>query len=264
MSRIYFHSEHGEAELQGPERAAAARLCHDLVWVALGSAVEDYPGAPSPLRPLLPSSSYVASSAPKHFASTLKTWLRTSDDAAFLIESQRVGAFPLALNTALVMGSDPVKLMARLHGQCEMYAYVEGPNRAWLASTIEQGRADGIMRANLGWESVVDLLRARTDCPVVTSYSVSEGFPNSSLAIEMGTHAPTPRSDLEWWEDDEWENLLEQERWSRSIDALRLFEVKHGPLELKPDNWQTMRFKHRLNGFDICRIAGPRRTDELA
>ncbi|GAA4304598.1 hypothetical protein GCM10023178_11830 [Actinomadura luteofluorescens] len=37
-----------------------------------------------------------------------------------------------------------MRFLARLHAQCELHGYVEGPNRAWLADVIDQGPAAGV------------------------------------------------------------------------------------------------------------------------
>lgn len=64
----------------------------------------------------------------------------------------------LAANTALVLGSDAVKMAARIHAQCEIHGYFEGKNRKWAADIVRKGRQAGIFRANMGWEEVIDLL----------------------------------------------------------------------------------------------------------
>lgn len=247
MSRIYFHSLHGEAEVRGWERARAGALCSDMLMVALGvSTSDDMPSRPSPIRRILPPNCYALEYSGYQFASWLHTWLVASNDTYFVVNSDRkITVFSAALNTAHVTGSDPVKLLARLHGQCELHAYVEGHNRAWLADIIEQGRAAGIMRADSGWESVIELLRTRDDEPVVTSYSVCEQFPNQGVA--------------NWQNDDEvWYELPADEKWRLALAGLR---NTTGELEIKPDTWQTYTYRHGVNGFQLRDYAASPASD---
>jgi hypothetical protein len=84
----------------------------------------------------------------------------------------RVDQFTLALNTALVVGSDPLRLSARVHGSCEIHGWVDGPNRSWLAHVVEEGLASGVLRRAHqtqyeNWPGVVALLRSTSRTAVV-------------------------------------------------------------------------------------------------
>lgn len=122
----------------------------------------------------------------------------------------RVGGFPLHVagtelhsrdvmyNTALVAGSDQIRLAAKLGGWAEAHTWVEGPDRAWLAEVMAEGLRTGVYRtgmwyastpdgprdqyADQGWGQVIDLLRAGDDGPVVASYSGGDDFPNPAIA----------------------------------------------------------------------------------
>lgn len=124
----------------------------------------------------------------------------------------------ISLNTAIAVGNDALRLGARLHGQCEIHCYVEGPNRAWLAGIIEAGRESGFYRESMGWESVCGLLRRRDDSPVVTSYSVTEQFPEFRGGAD--------------------DALTDEQRWEQGVTELRA----DWSLELKPENFATFRF----------------------
>lgn len=252
MSRIYFHSEHGEGEVYGAERAYMGSLCGDLFVMSLGIDHDhDSPHSPSPLRRILNPGHYAATLnyTGRQFAQTLSTALHVGMDGPVLIvDGKPIDTFAAALNTAYVMGSDAVKLAARLHGQCELHAYVEGPNRAWLAGIIERGLETAVLRPSMKWEEVAAFLRSRDDCPVVTSYSVCEQFPNARAA---GWEPPVDEESGEpdW---DAWDDIAQAERWQLAMQGLR--EGGAG-LELKPDNWQTFYFGDGANGFQLRRIA---------
>lgn len=252
MSRIYFHSEHGTAELRGSERAYMGTFCGDLLIVALGMG-RVWPSDADRYRALVPANHYaLAETDPMRFIRSLETWLHVGQGQ--IGRTLKVEAWVAGLNTALAMGSDPIRLMARLHGQCETHAYVEGTNRAWLADIIEDGRDAHILRANQGWESVVELLRARDDEPVVTSYSVCEQFPNPGIT---GVHGEAER--------DQFYERPHNEQWRAALVGLRAREPEDGlGYELKPDGWESYIFDNGVNGFmllDELRDAPPKEDE---
>lgn len=243
MSRIYFHSQHGDAEVSGAERGWMSHLCNQLLDLALGVDLSAW-DEPHPLRRLLPPDHYVTRYQGAQFTSMLKTALHC--DLKLRYQDEWIDSFTLSLNTAMACGGDALRLCARLHGQCEIHAYVEGPNRAWLAEIIEGGMESGILRRQVrdyptGWESVTRLLRERDDAPVVTSYSVTDSFPNAGVAGWEG-------------DGDAWYDLPEAEQWRRALDGLR-DDVGY-TLELKPENWATYHFGcGGVNGFQVAAFA---------
>lgn len=154
------------------------------------------------------------------------------------IGDQTFDLFDCCLNTALTIGGDQLKLAARLHGQCEIHCYVEGKNRKWLSDIIEKGLGQVFRKETQGygkgWEDVISLLRERDDCPVVTSYSVTDSFPNQFITN---------------YSRKKWEKLDEDAKWDVSVKALR--KQMDGLLELTPDNWSQYYFGEELNGFDL-------------
>ena len=129
MSRIYFHSPSGDTELRGSERANMGILCGNILSASVGSPMFDYPDHPHWLRKLLPNEHWIAkSNAGFEYACALFIRSQSGTDG-FVYNGQTLPMFNLALNTALFSGSDPVKLLVRLHGQCEIHCYVVGKNR---------------------------------------------------------------------------------------------------------------------------------------
>lgn len=231
MSAIYFQSESGEARLRGSERAHMGVLVTDLTVAAfrprgvmsdeplirvIPLSAADYAGLGGALTFRRDFASFVAG----HFGHN-----------AFTLGDRSADVFSVALNTVLAMGSDPLCLLARLHGQCEIHAWIDGPNRAWMADLIDQGRASGIMRRQQGWEAVAAFLRESATEPVVTSYSVTDGFPNASVAGVEGED-----------ERDAWYDKPREEKWAACMAVLRAAsETGIGPhvgLEIDPDNFR--------------------------
>lgn len=247
MSRIYFHSIDGEdAAVYGSERAWLACFCNDLMIMALKRSMQEERGEPSVWRDVLrdtyvarePVSEYDFGDPPSRFRSMLSTFLKTPHKV-FTVGEITLTPFSLALNTALATGSDQVKFGARIHAQCEIHAYVEGKNRRWLAEIIRRGLGLYFLREDAGWEAVVDLLELNADTAIVTSYSVTDSFPNRWVA--------------EWESEceddgDSWYDLAYEEQWGLAIGALRKSERG---LEMTPDNWGEFYFDKGINAFEL-------------
>lgn len=235
MSRIYFHSEHETAELSGRERAHMGTFCSSLLQAALGID-QAWLSDAARYRALVPREHYTQGGTDEQFLSSFRTWLSVGE-GEFGLET-KTDPFTAALNTALVIGGDAVRLMARLHGRCEVHAFVEGANRSWLADIIDRGRATNVLRAGMGWEACATMLRQRDDAPVVTSYSVCMPFPNAAVA---------------GWKDDQdgdgFYDLSKSQQWAMAMPKLR---ESGGGLEMRPDDWGTFYFHGGASGFDIA------------
>jgi hypothetical protein len=237
MSRIYFHSPSGDTELRGSERKNMGYITGNILQSSVGP-IDDFNGE-SWLRRLLPLDHWVVKSA-SPLKDVVGLFMRSqSETDGFVYNGQTLPMFDLALNTALFSGSDPVKLLARLHAQCEIHCYVTGENRQWLGSIIRRGRVYNIMRADQGWEDVIDLLYSRNDEPVVCSYSVCEQFPNLGCITEGHS----------WRNDsDAYYEASDEERWEA---CWKYLYSTRSDLELRPDSWGRFYFGNGLSGFDL-------------
>ena len=143
MSRIYFHTPTGDAEVSGAERASFGVFCESLAWTFL-----DYYGDYSkPILSLFPPHHYI------HGDKTSKNSIRVAFQQArdeLYLNGKPINPFALSLNTAYAIGNDAVKLAARIHGQCEIHCWAKGENRKWLAGIVQQGLACGLYRAGMG------------------------------------------------------------------------------------------------------------------
>ncbi len=246
MSRIYFHAEDNEAEVAGPERHMGNHLGNYLGMIE----VDDwFLGHVEPKIERGRSSSL--SNRPTDFElSQLRGRLLMGDEPVIVLPNgTKARVSDVLLNTALRIASDPVNLMIRLHAQCEIHTWTDGPNRAWLAGIIEDGRKANVLRGNMGWESVIELLRAKNDSPVVTSYSVTRQFPNREVA--NWTPPEDSKDDEDDAADQAWDELPRNERWKLAMDGLR----KKDPwLELKPENFRTYHFGSGIDAFKINEV----------
>lgn len=226
MSRIYFHSPSGTAELRGSERAYMSNLCNDMLLSSL--RLVQFPNA-AWLKPMIPAESSLHRCNPAHFTNLAVTYLCTMNP--LIVDSKTINTFSVALNTACVIGNDAMRLLARLHGQCEIHCYVKGPNRLWLASLMRNGRTSGLYREDQGWESVIELLESRDDETVVCSYSVTNLFPNRELISEG--------------EADLFDKLSLKEQFALCLSHIPV------TLELTPEDFSTYYFDEGYSGFDI-------------
>lgn len=266
MSRIYFHSKDADAEVRGTERAHAGVMCNDFLVAALH--LRSFRLEEDPLLKLIPADSYVHGVEPRALEQTLTTYLHV--DGKFIIDGETIDSFTVGLNTLVAMGNDALIFQARLHGQCEIHGWVDGPGRAWLAGIIDKGLDLGILRHGAGWDDVTTLLRSSDKGVVATSYSVCEQFPSAELAKEAGLFTPGPDHQgfwtkenqpdhphlwgQPWWDGDEWYDLSDDEQWRIGVESLRT----HAP-EWKRPGW-SQRFGSGHSAFDIRRIADERRV----
>jgi hypothetical protein len=138
--------------------------------------------------------------------------------------------FDLVLNTAEILGSDAVRFLARMHGQCEIHAWIESCDREWAAGIIEDGLENRVMRPDMGWDAVTALLRDGRDTPVVMSYSVCDEFP-SPYWVLRGEGAAIDDEVIErLWDRPE-------ELWRRAIAVLR---QKHRDQRIEPGRWPLL------------------------
>lgn len=278
MSRVYFHSPHGEAQLHGSERAwldaLTKRVAEGLFDIGGLSEVRER------LTELLhPRQREYFGADPDPFLNNVR-WQQSMRlrlggmfDPTFAWKGHDIDAFTVVLNTACKVGNDSIRLAARIHGQCELHGYVEGPNRAWLADLMQAGLDAGLYRRKhpaspafgQGWEEVMALLRTRDDEPVVMSYSVCDQFPNPTVAdwcpeipddwrpecVSAGDWAEYTEGEREGDREDApnelWYALPDDEKWRLAMDGLR---ATWG-LDLKPDNWSTFAFGRGLTALDF-------------
>lgn len=265
MSSIYFHSPHGEAKVRGAERAHLGVETHKAsIRLLLGQV------STMKLRASLDPRSMAYRAVQPYGVNErmLSLALGTfGDEDAFIVDGKPVDHWQVLLNTLIERGPDSMRLAARIDAQCEIHCYVEGPDRAWLADLIGKGRREGLFRADMGWESVIELLTSLDDEPVVLSYSVTDQFPNSWRSTWVA-----PNAGKEWEsEDDEraareeddaaWYALPESEKWRMGLEWLRTEGAEKG-LRLDPDEWAGYRFGHCLTAADLvaqATTAGERR-----
>lgn len=291
MSRVYFHSQHGDAELRGSERAHLGQIVDQITMGFLSSGLHDDVDR---LLSLVPPGHYLHKQD-RHSPGWLPQWRSTFgtalrvgfDDDLFTWKGRPVDPFAIRLNTALKYGNDSIRLAARLHGQCEIHGYVEGVNRAWFASLITEGLHARILRdgfwfegtsgerkwSDQGWRHVVKLLLDRDDEPVVMSYSVCDGFPNAGAAgwtpppmpegwapdwaqseqgrAEWDRDHPEPEDREEYYRDGASDLWYEMPEAEQWERALAGIRGNPGMLEISPENFRGYYFAHGLNITDL-------------
>lgn len=259
MSCITFTAETWSVDIRGTERAYAGLLTTDLLLTALGMQGpfswhpeyvvnpprEDAPGADSILRTKVTIGTQMV--------------VDPGDDEN---EPVHAPSFELAINTALVMGSDPIRLLARMHATCELHGYMFPHDRAFIADIIEEGVESGILRQYMsyytyegatpsGWLALAEHLRQPDLSPVVMSYSVCDSFPNYSIWSEGGNEGGY----------EEYAALSEGRQWSECFVAL----TKLRPwARLEEKSFCDTHIEPGTTAFDLVRNHHARSPDPAA
>lgn len=254
MSTLCFHSKNGRNDIPGTEWYWFNNLCRKML-IAILDLKNDDENRPHPFRKAFPAGHYTHSYQGCEWTKTAETFVMVADsDFQITVGSRKTSLPTAALNTALALGGDQLKLAARICGQCEIHAFVEGPNRAWLASIMELGVQQGGIFRNVNWEKVIEFLKSSSDGPVVMSTSICEAFPNEIIAMTEGTWSkPETTEEEEDSEDyeDPWYSMPEDEKWRLAMEALRIRNARGFKVELKPDNWNNFYFGSGVDAFDI-------------
>ncbi|MEW1760426.1 hypothetical protein AB0393_28430 [Streptomyces cyaneofuscatus] len=260
MSYIRFQDLHGSAHLNGPERPHLYNLIHEHARRTLFDC-QDAGARAYTLFDLLPQDHELrevrlgGQVSPHRWLGVYARTLQTSifDDPIVDYRGHQVRPLTLLLNTAMDSGTEPLRLAARLMGQCEINTWVDGPNRRWLAGVITQGLASGDFRADCGWHDVQRLLLARDDHPVVVSWS--DSFPSY-----WNTALHTPDGKLLDGEEAEqlWETMPAAEQWAHGLRALK--DRSAELLEMTPD-WAGYRFGSTVSLGDLLATDHIRRLD---
>jgi hypothetical protein len=257
VSRVYFHSEEGTAELLGCERAYASHL---VTSIAIGLLNLHSISNTDRLASLVDRYHYI-----NHYPAGSPGW-RDAYGVAFTTSmadglvtwrGKEIDTFSLALNTAMLVGSDQIRFLARLHGQCEIHGYVQGRNRAWLAGLIREGRASGLYRPGVGWEEVAGLLTSSDSGPVVMSYSVGSSFPSYRIALESGWIFPVKDDEREGFYDQ----LGKEAEWGM---ARKWLAKQPASLEICPGHGYSSLGRYRFgHGLTVLDLLAPDYADRL-
>lgn len=261
MSSLSFLTRDGEASASGREYLKFGVLLKDLAWQHVARDFNtDEAGRPSLLRDVVDLPDWVTEKTGEAFGKAAQTCLYVDGwkmPVSLPTRANVAHVFDVSLNSLVANSSDPVALAVRLYGQAERSAWIDGPDRAWLADLIDQGRStaypphaptgthlDGDPLFSCtdfansqygGWAAVVDLLRADNTSPVVLSYSVTSGFPDPILSAWPGD----PGARFRRW----WDQATALQQFDTSARGLRRFTTDGCPmLRISPDNLHTTGF----------------------
>ena len=262
MSRVYFHDRTGEAEIFGWERAHMGSVVDEFGFGLLhGTDRLDLSSKWDPdVRSIMTPDTRAQwdGYGLRKDSNSLRVFLGSPGSSwgpkKGLTDGETVDEpFHVWLNTCHAGGSDPVKLFARFHAQCEIHCWMEGADRAWVADIIDRGRSTGLYREGAGWEQVAAFLRARDDSEVVLSYSVTDSFPDAGLVVGEGVlelpDDPDYPGEKDW---DHWYRLSEDERWDLGVAALR--KQEEGDVmrvQITEGTWDDYYHGYGLNAFKL-------------
>ena len=182
MSHISFNSSDGDvAEVRGTEVAYLSILFADLALGCFGVNDLD-PNAFNAVHQFLPPNSgkYVVDpSQPGSIHERLQVWLYSAK--SLQVDGQVIPVWPVLLNTIASIGNDSMRALAFIFGTSTEYGWIRGQHGPWLADLLETARKSNILRANAGWEDVIELLRDNKTGPIVLNHSTNYDFPNIDL-----------------------------------------------------------------------------------
>jgi len=263
---MYFHSRSETTAVHGSERTYGHCLCSNISLALLNINIWY-----NDIIKLLDKDHYINQTLHNNMSfrepyilkqevvRQLETAIKVGYEEKILVLNDKpINTWNLLLNTALLVGSDTIKLLVRLHSQCEIHAFIRGKNREWFADIIKKGRSEEVLREKAGWEETVKMLRSNNKETVVTSYSVCSLFPNDEIA-DWEVPYDKEYDEPDW---DKWYDLSEKKRWHL---GLRGIIKKYGTsTEFCPETWNDIKFGDEMTVFDLHKkLIEKRRENEL-
>jgi hypothetical protein len=287
VSRVYFHSPSGTAELHGSERAWLDFLSRGPAKVAYNldrPSSFDLSKIARLLELLDPADDLhrLYRSAQAEYDSYSKAWegktfqnpgpphnrapmellverLRYAIVEPMMQDTElRLGdisfhASAVASNTALAVGSDPIALAAKIHGYCEIHGFIEGEHREWFANIIDEGLDVGVYRRGLDYEKREG-----------ESKWISQGWEAVQALLRKRNDEPVvmsysvcdqfPNSYVAEWEAPEddpdaesWYDLPADEQWNLGLAGIR----KKPWLSISPDTLRGYYFGLPITVYDL-------------
>lgn len=262
MSAIRFHFGEGPIlQVRGPERAAMGLYVQDCaigaasILSGMGSPWDDRDTARL-YGKFLGLTEPQMKNPPQGLAERLAMsagGARGPGDVSW--KGKEIDIWTLSLNTALAVGSDPLRLAAKIYGTCEIHGFFEGKDRQWLAGLIMEGMEDNLFRRWLkysdgrelstGWTELIAQLRRDDTEPVVMSFTVTDGFPCPPNDW---------RPDIVDTDEDEdarldaWCELHERDQFHLALADVR---KRPGQKPISPETLRAYRFGHGLSFLDL-------------
>jgi hypothetical protein len=270
MSRLYFTSPDAETQVSGSEREQMRAVARSVGIGPLVDALNawDYDKGKPSNKHLNQANRYVWIGPPRRLEGgpPYEHWLRTilswhNEAVPTLIhDGKPTHHCEVVANTAILLGSDELRLLVRLANQSDIHCFVEGPDRAWMADLLVRACEAGMLRRGFskrwadsgGWDAVVELLRADDREPVVCHYSGTDSFPNPDATTWQ------PSEDVNCGEDgcedgcvhrEGWYELTHAQQWEMGLEYIRSSPAL---LRLDPAYWADFRFGDGLTAFDFA------------
>lgn len=249
MTRIYFHTRERAVGVSGVERVHFGNLINDIALAFLRPRQFD-----KTLQEIAPPWTRYTSGGPFHQKFTTY-WRTVHNEPLTLPDGRQVDPFTASLNTVLALGSLPLSLATRIHGQCELHGFVESHNVGWFRGLVETSLASGVFRSGEGWRDLVEMIDRQwpslVPSPIVMSYSVCGSFPNPEIAGWLDGRDNDDRI------YEEFGDLPDEQQWLLAMRGLRRRDKTYR-LEMKPDNWTSYRFGDGMTAMELREVV--RRT----
>jgi hypothetical protein len=208
MSYIAFESQQGLVEIGGRERARMGVIVNDVAW-AMESRGRPH-GSPQ-----------------DEYRAKLDYSGAFSD-----------GNFGERLGWLCLIGDDVTKLIAHVHGQCEIHGWVHPDDGEWFAGLIDGAVARGLLNGDrpgqYGTWSEVGALALRSTTPLVSSYSVCDSWPDPHQIAEQRPDLFNPTGPAVSSDDvlyDAWAALGSEEQGRIADEAIQSCAPRWHPEE---------------------------------
>lgn len=285
MSALGFMTRDTYLAVDGRERHRLGSLLEQLAWRCVERDCdprEDVSAvAGSILRTAVSLPDWVSNAgAPGghgQFCDMLRLYLAAAHDDTDVVYLPDTGRTPAAtvvdvhVNSVIAAYPDPIAFAVRLRAQCEVNAWIDGPDRAWAADMIQAG-LDTSWPAEIAdvgqhtiltdrpragyqpWAAVCEMLRADDKQPVVLESSITEGFPSPQWVRAGVQDLDRPHT---WWRTAD-----AGQRWDASMTGLREETSTRVPmLRIGPDNLHLPHFGLTRTGVTWAALAAAWRPD---
>lgn len=236
MSRIYFHSiDHlvldkpdviQTSEVSGMStRYLARNIARDICQNHLSTFTQIYSDSDNArikaFLSIIPADNYLHEEFRRQNANrnsinlnqAFRTFLSSFEDHYFLIDGEKIDTQSFVDNTAIVAGSDIMKILTHIDCMCEQWGCIRGVDRSWLAFHIQNAINQGILSGDFygDWQKIVNHLKQTDQSDIFMSYSACESFPNAYIANWMDTFNGDDDDSDDYY--DQFDKLPEKEQW---------------------------------------------------
>lgn len=220
---IYFSSKYGVAKLDPRERLRIHQMCIDIFLAYFFYIIPDHKKSIFFDIFGIPLAIFNYQTVREYITMHINKTVLHSDFG-------QMSLIGLILNTISCVGSNVIRLLARIHGQCELNCFVKIEHMNWFADIVQQGLNSSFLDKDAGWLDVFDLISNKSNSPIVLNYGDQYNFIH-----KLNMH----------------QNIIFSDQWNLSFEQL----VENNTqmiIEISPSTIELPRFD---NGRDLFQLS---------